>query len=169
MKRFAITVLCLTISSGALCQEYSASFGASLSHALKGISGIRVEYVFNTHWSISGSAGINVKGIMKGPSIIEQEHDGEFETPSSYVTPWRHRMEASFRYWPQGNICGPYLSIGIMHDDSYGADIPLVIGYGIDIRHGLGITISYSMPLIRHMQEDSFSTSGLNMEFRYAF
>lgn len=168
-----MALLCLTLPYNAICREGCSTIGVCLSSALRGTAEISIEHGFGQHWSICGTAGMNLRRFMQETSAIEKEHDNMFkgissgsDIPTSYGS---STAGISARYWPTGNLTGTYLSAGISLSAASGTDIPIGIGYAINIWKGSGLTISCMIPLIESMNGECLHHTELKVGLRYTF
>ena len=128
------------------------------------------EHKVTEHWSMSASAGLNIKTIYSRTSSLDAEHNAEF--PYATLPEGRkhtHRESLSMNYWPDGTFKGLFISFGGEYRETDGFDATAGIGYMLPIWKGLNSTIRYDFGLIRASRSEDNGTDNLCIGLSWTF
>ena len=128
------------------------------------------EHKVTEHWSMSASAGVNIKTIHSRISILDAEHNAEFPyatLPDSRK--YMHRESLSMNYWPSGTFKGLFFSLGAEYRETDGFDGTAGIGYMIPIWKGLKATARYDLGFIRASKSEGNGIDNLCIGLNWTF
>ena len=123
-------LLILILMLCAILVRAQTSIGLDLSSLLYKELNIGLDHRISKHWSLHGSAGVNMKILKREIGKEELEHDSNFNSNSQpSVRSYAHREKFGFRYWPNTAYSGMHLNIGGEYRTDAGLDATLGIGY----------------------------------------
>ena len=153
-----------------LMMHAQTTIGLDLPAMLYSEIKIIFEHKVAEHWSMSASAGINIKKIYSRISAVDAEHNAEFPyaiLPESKK--YMHRENISMNYWPHGTFNGIFLSFGAEYRETDGFDGTAGIGYMIPLVGGLKATARYDIGFIRISKSDDKCIDNLCIGLSWTF
>lgn len=163
-------LLILILMLCAILVRAQTSIGLDLSSFLYKELNIGLGHRISQHWSIHGSAGLNMKILKREIGKEELEHDSNFNSNSQpSVRYYAHREKFGFRYWPNTAYSGMHLNIGGEYRTDAGLDATLGIGYMFPIWKKLTGSIAYDIGIIRSQKTGKLTIEDLKLELSWIF
>ena len=129
-----------------------------------------IGYKIGQHWSLSASAGVNLKALRRQSSSIEIEHYEEFPPNSPpEARDYTHRENFAMCYWPQMAFSGPVISFGGEYRSTSGLDVYVGFGYMFKIWKGLSASIGYDVGIIRTTRQEKLTVEDLSIGINWKF
>ena len=151
-------------------QHKKCMAGIDIPSILQGSAEINISYRINSHWSTTGEVSFPYGSYLKGPSILEKEHDAEFS--SGHNIPQVsdvHCERLIFSFWTKETFHGPYISIGIQSGSRSGTEIVNEAGIAVPVWKNINISTALRTHLIQSIVSGSLSTDNLKISINYTF
>ena len=167
MKRMSLVFILLFCT---LIAHAQTIIGLDMPSLLYSELKTNVGYKISQHWSLSATAGVNLKTLRRRISPIETEHYEEFYRNSlPEARNYTHRESFAICYWPQLTFSGPFLSFGGEYRSSTGLDACFGAGYMFKIWKGLSGCILYDIGIMRSAKTEKLSTEDINIGINWNF
>ena len=172
MKKLTLTlVACLCGLSQEVKSQNNIIFGCRISSLLTDQEAeISIGHGFSRHWSVGGSAALDLSSYMPRHPDEVTDHYAEFdmvireERENS-----RFAGDLKICYWPEALFNGTYFAIGGRFGERKGFDCRIGLGYAVRIWRNLGAELSYHMDLISSYDTRSIDGSGLSIGINLIF
>ena len=166
----ACTIWQTDITARTRHKDYRTCIGLGFSSFLDGCCELSAEHGFSDRWSVSVSAGFNIRNAFTADSESE-EHSLVFDEgivagkPSGRV----HHESFSIAFWPQGAFNGISLALGAQQSSTEGADIVLTVNYHVPINKRLAACINWSIRGMSMVQNKTGNAAVAGVKILYRF
>lgn len=175
-----MTVACLLaagwiLNGNASAQEKSKDYGINIgigtSTSLKWSCTLTIEHPFAERWSVSASAGFNIRSNEHADGHNETAmHNYEFKGPSIIESSQHEHMAGfSLSYWPKGEGKGASVILGAEHLSTDGFDAICGLSYRIPIWKGISASINYRLRCISTVLYGSKKAGAAGIDIFYRF
>ena len=175
-----MTVACLLaagwiLNDNASAQEKSKDYGINIgigtSTSLKWSCTLTVEHPFAERWSVSASAGFNIRSNEHADGHNETAmHHYEFKGPSIIESSQHEHMAGfSLSYWPTGGGKVVSIILGAEHLSTDGFDAICGLSYRIPIWKGISASINYRLRCISSVLYGSKKAGAAGIDIFYRF
>lgn len=153
-----------------ILSQAQTTIGLEMTSFLYKELNIGMEHKISEHWSISASAGLNLKILKRDIGYEEQEHNANFK---SNILPdgrsFAHREKFALRYWTNKAYTGTFIGIGGEYRTDIGLDATFGIGYMFPIWKKLTGSVIYDIGIIRSCRSDKLTLEDLRLELSWIF
>lgn len=154
----------------AIPSQAQTAIGLDLTSFLYKELNIGVEHKISEHWSMTGSAGINMEILKRDVGNEELEHNSSFHSNSlPDARAFSHRERFALRYWTDKAYYGMFIGIGGEYRSDIGMDANLGIGYMFPIWKKLTGAVTYDLGIIRSYKVGKPGIEDLKLELSWIF